>query len=64
MRYGDEYYRAYEQSRWNRITAEMWWLNWALAWLDIAAEYGKDAICDDCGRWDGHDADCFYHGPY
>lgn len=20
--------------------------------------------CDDCGRTDGHDASCFYHGPY
>lgn len=21
-------------------------------------------LCDDCGRGDGHDPDCFYHGPY
>lgn len=24
----------------------------------------EGVVCSDCYRSDGHDADCFYHGPY
>lgn len=31
------------------------------AWREAVA---KLSFCDDCGRTDGHEPNCYYHGPY
>jgi hypothetical protein len=36
-----------------------------MRWIRKHIEYLTAAQkCDDCGRSDGHDSTCFYHGPY
>lgn len=35
------------------------WTAWCLLWAFVGLQ-----PCSDCGRTDGHSADCFYHGPY
>lgn len=53
-----------------RVNCNAWSSDTAM-WSDSAEpkEWPEDlkllhGICDDCGRGDGHDSDCFYHGPY
>lgn len=36
-------------------------MRWIRKHIEFLTESSK---CDDCGRDDGHDSTCFYHGPY